>query len=225
MRNRVGDYCVGGVSWSLEMIPAGQISQNSLAVHLLYLLLFSPVETSSVCWLGLSQYWPSRKQIIFTNFFSIWFRQFCTKCCAIFFFFPLSLTLIVTSLWYLSGLFIWVYQGCFWHCIRHDKCRLLWQAFDINQGYTSELIKAVSDCLFLLLSSLPNTTLSLVPFHILFCLPSLSHSFIAPSSFSIGYHFFSRFPFMSSLIFYSLPLSPNLNKHNSYDHYDWKCLN
>ena len=40
---------------------------------------------------------------------------------------------------------VWVDQGCFWHCIRHDKCRLLWQAFDIYQGYTFRFIKAVSD--------------------------------------------------------------------------------
>ena len=25
-------------------------------------------------------------------------------------------------------------SGCYWHCIWHDKCRLLWQAFDIYQG-------------------------------------------------------------------------------------------
>ena len=59
-----------------------------------------------------------------------------------------------------------VYQGCFWHCIRHDKCILRWQAVDIDQGYVSrearfpsssnedkllntfEFIKAVSDTVF-----------------------------------------------------------------------------
>ena len=49
----------------------------------------------------------------------------------------------MTSLWYLSGLYVWVYQGCFWHCVRHDKFRLLWQAFGIYQGYAFEFIKAV----------------------------------------------------------------------------------
>ena len=33
----------------------------------------------------------------------------------------------------------WVYQGCFWHCIWHDKCCLLWQPFDIYHGYTLSL--------------------------------------------------------------------------------------
>ena len=37
------------------------------------------------------------------------------------------------------------YQGCFWHCVWHDKCRLLWQSFDFYRGYTFEFIKAVSD--------------------------------------------------------------------------------
>ena len=52
---------------------------------------------------------------------------------------------IMTSLWYLPRLYIWVYQSCFWHCIRHDKCRLLWQALDIYRGYMFEFIEAVSD--------------------------------------------------------------------------------
>ena len=38
-----------------------------------------------------------------------------------------------------------VYQGCFWHCIWHDECRLSWQTFDIDQGYAFEFIKVVSD--------------------------------------------------------------------------------
>ena len=33
---------------------------------------------------------------------------------------------IMTSLWY--------NQGCLWHCIWHDKCRLSWQAFAFYQG-------------------------------------------------------------------------------------------
>ena len=40
----------------------------------------------------------------------------------------------MTSLLYLLGIYVWVYQGCFWQSIRHDKCRLLWQAFDIYWG-------------------------------------------------------------------------------------------
>ena len=52
---------------------------------------------------------------------------------------------IMTSLWYLSEFHAWVYQGCFWHCIWHDKCHLLWQAFDFDRGYTFKFIKAVSD--------------------------------------------------------------------------------
>ena len=51
----------------------------------------------------------------------------------------------MTSLWYLLELCTWVYQGCFWHCIRHDKCCLLWQYFDIYWSYTFDFIKAVSD--------------------------------------------------------------------------------
>ena len=51
----------------------------------------------------------------------------------------------MTKLWYLSGLSVWVYQGCFWQCIRHDKFCLLWPAFDIYQGYTFEFIKDISD--------------------------------------------------------------------------------
>ena len=51
----------------------------------------------------------------------------------------------MTSLWYLPGLYVWVYRGCFWHYNRRDKCRLSWQAFDIDQGYTFEFIEAVSD--------------------------------------------------------------------------------
>ena len=47
--------------------------------------------------------------------------------------------------WILFAEYVWVDQGCFWHCISHDKCCLLWQAFDIDQGYMLELIKAVSD--------------------------------------------------------------------------------
>ena len=43
----------------------------------------------------------------------------------------------MTSLWYLLELYAWVYQGCFWHCIWHNKCRLLWQAFDIYHSYVS----------------------------------------------------------------------------------------
>ena len=90
----------------------------------------------------------------------------------------------MTSLWYSPGLcfgrslspiirqwmyiteYAWAFQGCFWHCIWHDKCRLLWQAFDIHQGYVSggaclpssgsecillntfDFIKAVSDTVF-----------------------------------------------------------------------------
>ena len=53
--------------------------------------------------------------------------------------------LIVIRATHWSGLHLWVYQGCFWHSMRHDKCRLSWQAFDIYQGYTFEFIKAVSD--------------------------------------------------------------------------------
>ena len=43
---------------------------------------------------------------------------------------------------------VYVYQGCFWHCIWRDQCRLSWQAFDIYRGYTFEFIKAVSDDVF-----------------------------------------------------------------------------
>ena len=53
--------------------------------------------------------------------------------------------LIMTSLWYLPGLYVWVYQGCFWHYIRHAKCCLSWQAFDIYRGSTFEFIKVLSD--------------------------------------------------------------------------------
>ena len=49
------------------------------------------------------------------------------------------------DIWYSSGLYVEVYQGCFWHCIRHNKCRLSWQVFDIHQGYTFKFIKALSD--------------------------------------------------------------------------------
>ena len=50
------------------------------------------------------------------------------------------------------------YQGCFWHCIRHDKWCLLWQAFNIYQGYTFESIKAVSDTVFTMSNTVPITT-------------------------------------------------------------------
>ena len=43
-------------------------------------------------------------------------------------------------LWYLPWLHVWVYQGCFWLCIWHDKYRLLWQAFDIYQDCMLEFI-------------------------------------------------------------------------------------
>ena len=50
---------------------------------------------------------------------------------------------IITSLWFLSGLYIWVCpQGCFWHCIWHDKYRLSWQAFI---GNTSNQIDEASE--------------------------------------------------------------------------------
>ena len=60
---------------------------------------------------------------------------------------------IMKSLWFLSGLRfgrssppiikqwteiaekVQIYQGCLWHCIWHDKCRLSWQAFDFYRGY------------------------------------------------------------------------------------------
>ena len=61
--------------------------------------------------------------------------------------------LVMTSLWYWSGLYVWVYQGSFWHCIRLDKCCLSWQAFDIDQGYTFEFLKAVSDILLDLINA------------------------------------------------------------------------
>ena len=62
---------------------------------------------------------------------------------------------IMTNLWCLSGLcfgrslspiirqrikiaeYVWIYQGCFWHYIWHEKCRLSWQAFDVYRGYVS----------------------------------------------------------------------------------------
>ena len=34
---------------------------------------------------------------------------------------------------------VWVYQGCFWHCIWHNKYRLSWPAFDFYKGYTKSL--------------------------------------------------------------------------------------
>ena len=33
---------------------------------------------------------------------------------------------------------VYVYQGCFWHCIWYDKCRLSRQAFDFDRGYFRE---------------------------------------------------------------------------------------
>ena len=56
-----------------------------------------------------------------------------------------------------TGLYVWIYQGCFWHFIWRDKCRLSWQAFDIGlpssgSEYKSlnmfEFIKAVSGTVF-----------------------------------------------------------------------------
>ena len=32
---------------------------------------------------------------------------------------------------------VYVYQGCFWHCIWYDKYRLSWPAFDFYRGYLS----------------------------------------------------------------------------------------
>ena len=73
---------------------------------------------------------------------------------------------IMTRLWYLSGLYVWIYQGCLWHCIWHDNLCLSWHAFDFYRGYVSgeahlpssgceykllsgfEFIKAVSDTVF-----------------------------------------------------------------------------
>ena len=54
----------------------------------------------------------------------------------------------MTNLWFLSGRYVWVYQGCFWRCIWHDKCCLSWQTFDFYQGYTFVFIKAVSATVF-----------------------------------------------------------------------------
>ena len=78
----------------------------------------------------------------------------------------------MTSLWYLSWLYVWVYQGCFWHCIKHDKCRWSWQAVYFYRGYVSgeaslpssgskyellkmsEFIKAVSDTVLNMINAL-----------------------------------------------------------------------
>ena len=43
----------------------------------------------------------------------------------------------MTSLWFSSGLYVKVYQGCFWHYIKHDKCCLSSQAYNCCRNYVS----------------------------------------------------------------------------------------
>ena len=52
-----------------------------------------------------------------------------------------------------------VYQGCFWHCIRHDRFRLLWQAFDIFESIRLSLSR-----LFLTLYQFSRLVLTLYEF-------------------------------------------------------------
>ena len=63
------------------------------------------------------------------------------------------------------GLYVWVYQGCFWHGIWHDKFRLLWQAFDIYQDYTFEFTKAVSNTVLDMVNSAYNAKPLILIFH------------------------------------------------------------
>ena len=69
------------------------------------------------------------------------------------------------------------YQGCFWHCIRHNKWCLSWQAFDIYRGCVSgearlpssiseykllsafEFIKAISDTVLHMMNAYYNKSL------------------------------------------------------------------
>ena len=51
------------------------------------------------------------------------------------------------------GAIRWVYQGWFSHCIRHGKCPLSCQSFDIYRSYTFEFIKVVSDTVLDMINS------------------------------------------------------------------------
>ena len=42
--------------------------------------------------------------------------------------------------WYISSEDLRVYQGCFWHCIRHDKCSLSWHALGFYRGYIWKIV-------------------------------------------------------------------------------------